>query len=141
MLPFDSVLDFRVELNEDHELFRKTVRQFVERYLEPRVKEIEQRNEIPKELYEKAAEAGFMGLGIPEEYGGQGSDYLNVVIFTEEVSRVCPAFVTSVLVRGLFTTPVLSSAPRSRRGSTSRLWQGARSSQRTQRPNRVRGAT
>ncbi len=107
MLPFDSVLDFRVELNEDHELFRKSVRQFVERYLEPRVKEIEQRNEIPKELYEKAAEAGFMGLGIPEEYGGQGSDYLNVVIFTEEVSRVCPAFVTSVLVRGLFTTPVL----------------------------------
>jgi len=106
-LPFDSVLDFRVELNEDHELFRKTVRQFVERYLEPRVKEIEQSNEIPKELYAKAAEAGFMGLGIPEEYGGQGSDYLNVVIFTEEVSRVCPAFVTSALVRGLFTTPVL----------------------------------
>jgi len=106
-LPFESVLDFRVELNEDHELFRKSVRQFVERYLEPRVKEIEQRNEIPKELYEKAAEAGFMGLGIPEEYGGQGSDYLNVVIFTEEVSRVCPAFVTSTLVGGLFTTPVL----------------------------------
>ncbi|MEM0455134.1 MAG: acyl-CoA dehydrogenase family protein [Nitrososphaerota archaeon] len=107
MLPFDSVLDFRIELTEDHELFRKTVRQFVERYLEPRVKEIEQTNEIPRELYARAAEAGFMGLGIPEEYGGQGSDYLNVVIFTEEVSRVCPAFVTSVLVRGLFTTPVL----------------------------------
>lgn len=107
MLPYDSITDFHVPITEDHELFRKVVRQFVERYLEPRVKEIEQTNAIPTELIKMAAENGFMGLGIPEEYGGQGSDYLNVVIYTEEVSRVCPAFSTATLVRGLFTTPVL----------------------------------
>ncbi|MCS6788134.1 MAG: acyl-CoA dehydrogenase family protein, partial [Aigarchaeota archaeon] len=107
MLPYDSITDFHVPITEDHELFRKVVRQFVERYLEPRVKEIEQTNAIPTELIKMAAENGFMGLGIPEEYGGQGSDYLNVVIYTEEVSRVCPAFSAATLVRGLFTTPVL----------------------------------
>ncbi|MCS7094360.1 MAG: acyl-CoA dehydrogenase family protein [Thaumarchaeota archaeon] len=107
MIPYDAITDFHVPTSEDHELFRKVVRQFVDRYLEPKVKEIEETNSIPKELFKLAAENGFMGLGIPEDYGGQGSDYLNVVIFTEEVSRVCPAFSTATLVRGLFTTPVL----------------------------------
>ncbi len=107
MLPFDSVDDYRIDLTEEHELFRKSVRRFVELYVEPRVREIERSNQIPDELIRKAAELGFTGLGIPEEYGGQGTDYLHTVIYTEEVSRVCAALVTETLVRNLFTTPIL----------------------------------
>lgn len=107
MLPFDSVTDFRIDLADEHELFRKSVRRFVELYVEPRVREIERSNRIPEDILRKASELGFTGLGIPEEYGGQGTDYLYTVIYTEEVSRVCAALVTETLVRNLFTTPIL----------------------------------
>jgi alkylation response protein AidB-like acyl-CoA dehydrogenase len=107
MLPFDSVTDFRIDLADEHELFRKSVRRFVELYVEPRVREIERSNRIPDDILRKASELGFTGLGIPEEYGGQGTDYLYTVIYTEEVSRVCAALVTETLVRNLFTTPIL----------------------------------
>jgi alkylation response protein AidB-like acyl-CoA dehydrogenase len=107
MLPFDSVTDFRIDLTDEHELFRKSVRRFVELYVEPRVREIERSNRIPDDILRKASELGFTGLGIPEEYGGQGTDYLYTVIYTEEVSRVSAALVTETLVRNLFTTPIL----------------------------------
>ncbi|MCS7143029.1 MAG: acyl-CoA dehydrogenase family protein [Aigarchaeota archaeon] len=107
MYPLDSLLDLKIEVSEEHEVFRRKVREFVTQYLEPRVKEIESTNSIPNELLKKAAEIGLLGLGIPEEYGGQGTDYLYTAIYTEEVSRVCPAFATESLVRGLFSIPVL----------------------------------
>lgn len=72
MLPFDSVTDFRIDLADEHELFRKSVRRFVELYVEPRVREIERSNRIPEDILRKASELGFTGLGIPEEYGGRG---------------------------------------------------------------------
>jgi len=50
MFPFKSILDFNVILKEEHEVFRKTVREFVEKELEPRIKEIEEKNEFPKNL-------------------------------------------------------------------------------------------
>lgn len=107
MFPFKSILDFNVILKEEHEVFRKTVREFVEKELEPRIKEIEEKNEFPKELIERAKELGFPGIGIPAEYGGQGGGALELVILIEEISRVCPAFAIVFGVNHLFTTPVL----------------------------------
>ncbi|NOZ88641.1 MAG: acyl-CoA dehydrogenase [Crenarchaeota archaeon] len=107
MFPFTSIEDFKVELTEEHELFRKAVRQFVEQYLEPVAMEIEKTDRIPDELFEKARELGLFGVGIPEEYGGQGGGHVMEAILMEELSRVSPAFGTAVAVRALFTTPIL----------------------------------
>lgn len=107
VLPFQSLEDFRVELTEEHELFRKAVRSFVEEHLEPRAMEIEKTDRIPDELFEEAKKLGLFGIGIPEEYGGQGGGHLMEAILMEELSRVSPAFGTAVAVRALFTTPIL----------------------------------
>uniref|UniRef100_A0A7J3VTI9 Acyl-CoA dehydrogenase n=1 Tax=Caldiarchaeum subterraneum TaxID=311458 RepID=A0A7J3VTI9_CALS0 len=107
VFPFFSLQDFSVELTEEHEIFRKSVREFAENVLERHVAEIERTNRIPDHLIEKAAELGYFGLGIPEEYGGQGVDLMSVAIYVEEISRVCPAFTVATLVHRLFTYPVM----------------------------------
>ncbi|HID41764.1 MAG TPA: acyl-CoA dehydrogenase, partial [Pyrodictium sp.] len=107
VLPFQSLEDFRVELTEEHELFRRAIRGFVEEHLEPRAMEIEKMDRIPDKLFEEARKLGLFGVGIPEEYGGQGGGHLMEAILMEELSRVSPAFGTAVAVRALFTTPIL----------------------------------
>ena len=107
VFPFQSIEDFKVELNEEHELFRKSIRSFVEKYLEPKALEIEKTDTIPEELFEEAKKLGLYGIGIPEEYGGQGGGHVMEAILMEELSRVSPAFAVAVAVRGLFTVPIL----------------------------------
>lgn len=107
VFPFGSLKDFNIELTDEHELFRKVVRQFTENELAPKVSDIEKTGEIPEELVRKGIELGFTGVGIPEEYDGQGGGTLMTVILMEELSRICPAYGTTLLVNGLFTYPVL----------------------------------
>lgn len=94
-------------MRREHEEFRLKVREFAEKYLAPRVEEIEESNEIPEELFDRAAEEGFYGVGIPEEYGGRGADQLMLAIMVEELARVCPAFGMMLIVHHLFTIPIL----------------------------------
>jgi alkylation response protein AidB-like acyl-CoA dehydrogenase len=107
VFPFQSVEDFRIELTQEHELFRKAVRSFVEQHLEPRAMEIEKNDRIPEELIEEAKRAGLFGVGIPEEYGGQGGGHLMAAILAEELARVSPAFSVLIGVRDLFVVPIL----------------------------------
>jgi acyl-CoA dehydrogenase len=55
-------------LTEEHEAFRDTVRRFVERELLPHAAAWDEAGEFPRELYRKAAQAGLLGVGYPEEY-------------------------------------------------------------------------
>lgn len=80
-------MDFN--LSEEHKLFRESVRAFAKREMEPLVEEAERKQEFPKHLIQKAREAGFLGVGFPEEYGGHGGDLLMAVIMAEELARVC----------------------------------------------------
>jgi alkylation response protein AidB-like acyl-CoA dehydrogenase len=106
--PFKSILDFRIELREEHELFRKSVRDFAEAKVMPRWREIEESNRVPEDLWRDIVSAGFMGIGIPEEYGGQGGDMLSNVILVEELSRAVGTIGSLVGgVRLLFVTPIL----------------------------------
>ena len=107
VFPFKSVKDFQVELTDEMELFRKTVREFVDNELMPRVVEIEKSGEIPEDLIQKGIELGLTGVGIPEEYDGQGGGDLMTAILMEELARGSPAYGTALLVNGLFTYPVL----------------------------------
>lgn len=107
MFPFSSTQDFRIDIPEEVEIFRKYVREFVENRLMPRVPEIERSGEIPEDLIREAVKAGFTGVGIPQEYGGQGGSILETVVLQEELSRASLAFAAAIGVSGLFTIPVL----------------------------------
>ena len=71
----------------DHEAFRATVRRFVEREILPHAAEWDEAGGFPRELYGKAAEAGLLGVGFPEEYGGTPADHFYRVILAEEMGR------------------------------------------------------
>ena len=72
---------------EEHQELRETVRRFVEKEIAPHVMEWEEAREFPRELFNRCAELGFLGLKFPEEYGGQGGSHLHDAIWVEELSR------------------------------------------------------
>jgi len=72
---------------ESHELLRASVRKFVEREIKPHIDHWEEERTFPLDLYKKAGDAGFIGLGYPEEYGGTPGDIFHQVAYTEEIMR------------------------------------------------------
>jgi alkylation response protein AidB-like acyl-CoA dehydrogenase len=79
----------RRELFEaDHEIFRSTVREFVEREVAPNVAKWEAEGRVDKEMFRKAGRAGLLGMAIPEDHGGGGvADFRFNVIIGEELMR------------------------------------------------------
>ncbi|NMF96419.1 acyl-CoA dehydrogenase family protein [Aromatoleum toluolicum] len=77
----------RTLFNEEHEMFRQTVRKFIEREIAPYHYQWEQDGIVPRELWLKAGEAGLLCCTIPEEYGGLGLDYLFDVVVFEEMAK------------------------------------------------------
>ena len=79
-------MDF--DLTPEQEQFRKAVREFAEEVVAPRAEEMDRREELPLDIVEQMGEMGLFGLPFPEEYGGQGSDFLTLVIAIEELARI-----------------------------------------------------
>ncbi len=80
-------MDFR--LTEEQQMMRETARRFAEERVKPGAAERDRTHEFPVELLKECAELGFMGVAIPEEYGGAGMDYISYAIMIEEISRAC----------------------------------------------------
>jgi butyryl-CoA dehydrogenase len=78
-----------LELNEEQEMIRKMARDFAQNELAPVAAELDEEAEPPLDNLRKMAELGFMGLAIPEEYGGIEADSVSYVIAIEEISKVC----------------------------------------------------
>ncbi|MDO8519939.1 MAG: acyl-CoA dehydrogenase family protein [Deltaproteobacteria bacterium] len=93
---------------EEHQLFRKTVRSFVEKELLPNQPKWEKEKFVPKEIFKKLGEQGFLGINHPEKYGGSGCDYWYKVVFAEEMLWCrMNGFVMDVMVHTDMTTPVI----------------------------------
>ncbi|MDX2304486.1 MAG: acyl-CoA dehydrogenase family protein [Microscillaceae bacterium] len=73
---------------EEHELFRQSLRAFLQKEVIPYIDEWEQKGELPPEIYRRFGEMGYFGISFPEQYGGLDLDYFYAVIFTEELVRV-----------------------------------------------------
>lgn len=73
--------------NETHEMMRNTVRKFVDKEILPYINDWEEAGEFPRELYKKAGDAGILGIGFPEEYGGTGRDVFMTIASGEELMR------------------------------------------------------
>ena len=82
-----AMIDFA--LTEEHEMFRDTVHRWVEQEApKSYARELEmQEGSFPHELWDKMTEAGFHGVGLPEEYGGSGADVFSQVILARELAR------------------------------------------------------
>ncbi|MFH1243604.1 MAG: acyl-CoA dehydrogenase family protein [Pseudomonadota bacterium] len=78
---------FQEYFGETHNLVRQTVRSFVGREIKPFVDDWEERGEFPIDLYRKAGEAGILGIGYPERYGGSAGDTFIKIAATEELMR------------------------------------------------------
>jgi butyryl-CoA dehydrogenase len=78
-----------MQLTEEQLMIQDTARKFAESELKPIAEEIDRTMEYPIEMFKKMGEIGFMGLTIPAEYGGTGTDMVSYAITIEELSRAC----------------------------------------------------
>jgi alkylation response protein AidB-like acyl-CoA dehydrogenase len=74
--------------NDTHEAFREKIRRFAEEEIRPQARKLDQQERFSPELTKKMAGQGLFGVAIPEEYGGQGLDYMALVLAVEEVARI-----------------------------------------------------
>lgn len=74
------------DLTEEQDLFRQTVRQFSEQEIVPIARDLDEREEFPRETLRKMADLGLMGLLVPEQYGGTGATTLDYALGIEEIS-------------------------------------------------------
>jgi 3-sulfinopropanoyl-CoA desulfinase len=77
------------ELSETQKALRQSARALAQEEFAPRAAEIDRREEYPWRNVELLTQAGFMGMTIPEQYGGQGLGYLEAVLVIEEMAKVC----------------------------------------------------
>jgi acyl-CoA dehydrogenase len=99
-----QVADLRAESAEVHRAaLRETVRAFTEREIVPHLPAWEAAGDVPRDLHRRAGELGLLGVGFPEEVGGSGGDYTDVVAMTE---AFCAAGASSGLLAALFTSGI-----------------------------------
>jgi short-chain 2-methylacyl-CoA dehydrogenase len=79
-------MDF--DLTDEQQEFRRAVREFAEEVVAPRAEEMDRLEEFPADIVKQMGQMGLFGLPFPEEYGGQGSDFLTFCIAVEELARV-----------------------------------------------------
>ena len=96
------------DLGEEHELVRRTVRDFAEQRIAPVAEELDREERFPYDIVAELAELGLMGMPIPEEYGGAGTDTLSYAIAVEELTRVDSSVAITVAAHtSLGTMPIL----------------------------------
>ena len=88
---------------------RERAAEFADREVAPHAARWEQEDRFPNEVFEKLAETGFMGLCVPEEYGGGGTDFLSYALLIEEISRADAGVgVTLAVHTSAGTLPILT---------------------------------
>ncbi|MFE6847776.1 acyl-CoA dehydrogenase family protein [Streptomyces sp. NPDC057686] len=76
-----------LELSEEQEAVRRLAREFTEREIVPYAAEWDRAESVDRAIVKKLGDLGFLGLTVPEEYGGSGGDHLAYVLVTEELGR------------------------------------------------------
>ena len=82
-----SSLNF--SLTEDQKFIKDAVRDFAEKHIRPHVMEWDESQYFPVDLFKKMGELGFMGVLVPEEYGGSGLGYFEYITVVSEIAKVC----------------------------------------------------
>ena len=86
------------ELSEEHKMIQKAARDFAQNEIAPIAAEFDESGQYPLETIQKMGEMGFMGIEVPEEYGGAGMDTLSYVLALEEICKADAAHGTIMSV-------------------------------------------
>ncbi|MBU2547448.1 MAG: acyl-CoA dehydrogenase [Proteobacteria bacterium] len=100
-------MDF--SLTEEQQMVKDTARRFADEQIKPVAAELDKSHRHPAEIVRQLAELGFLGIAVPEEYGGGGMDYVSYVLAMIEISRACAS--TGVIMsvnNSLYGYPVLA---------------------------------
>ena len=92
------------QFSEELKMISLSARDFAEQYIRPHIMDWDQRQHFPREVLEKAGEMGFMGIFIPEKYGGSGLGYHEYVTIIKEISKVDPSIGLSVAAHNSLCT-------------------------------------
>ena len=102
---------FNIDLTDNQVIIRDTIREFAEKTIKPLVMQYDESQEFPMEIMQQLGELGFLGILVPEEYGGAGLSYADFVIIIEEIAKVDPSVALSVAAHnGLGTNHILRFA-------------------------------
>jgi alkylation response protein AidB-like acyl-CoA dehydrogenase len=100
-------VDFK--LSEEQRGIRRRAAEFADREVAPHATELDREDRVPFDTLEKMADEGFMGLCVPEEYGGAGADFLSYCLLIEEISRADAGIgVTLAVHTSAGTLPILT---------------------------------
>jgi alkylation response protein AidB-like acyl-CoA dehydrogenase len=94
-------------LSPEHHELRATFRRFAENEIAPHAAEADERSEYPWKSFAAYRDSGFVSLGFPEAFGGDGADTLTFALLVEEVARVCGSSSLFVIISKLAMTPIL----------------------------------
>ena len=96
-------------LNDEHRMIRDAAREFAEQEIAPIAREFDETEKFPLETVRKMGQMGFMGIEVPEEYGGAGMDTLAYVLALEEIAKVDASHATIMSVNNsLFNYAILT---------------------------------
>ena len=95
---------------QDHEIYRKSVREWLDREIAPKIDEFEATELTPRWVFKRAGELGFLGARFPEAHGGSGCDAWYTVVWTEELAKTGVAGTAmGLMVQSDMATPVISA--------------------------------
>lgn len=83
--------------DETHHALRDSIKRFVDKEILPNIDDWEEENTFPREIYKMAGDAGFLGIGFDEKYGGTKADIFHKLVFSEEMMRCTSAGLVSSL--------------------------------------------
>lgn len=92
------------EYNETQSMIAQSIKEFAEKNIRPNIMEWDESQIFPIPLFKKLGEMGFMGVLVPEEYGGSGLGYHEYITVVEEISKVDPSIGLSVAAHNSLCT-------------------------------------
>lgn len=102
---------FLIDLDENRRTIRDTIREFAVNVIKPVVMEYDESQKFPIDIMHQLGDLGFLGILVPEEYGGAGLGYVEYSIVVEELARIDPSISLSVAAHnGLCTNHILMHA-------------------------------
>jgi len=99
-----TTLEHKAVNTESLELIKQSARDFALQYIKPYVMDWDENQHFPKEVLQKAGEYGFMGLLIPEKFGGSGLGYHEYVSVVDEISKIDPSIGLSIAAHNSLCT-------------------------------------
>ncbi len=108
-MSIDTATQMNFDYSETHKMVAASAKEFAEQYIRPHVMDWDESQEFPIGVFKKAGEMGFMGVLVPEIYGGSGLGYHEYIAIIEEIAKVDPSIGLSVAAHNsLCTNHILS---------------------------------